>query len=63
MRARAAFLRRGGTRNWLRSTWEAISNWRVDISGPFIFSEVFLARTRQEVLPGHFESDMTERGY
>ena len=30
--------------------------------GGSIFSEVVLARTRQKVLPGHFESDMTERG-
>ena len=31
--------------------------------GGSIFSEVVLARTRQEVLPGHLDSDdMTERG-
>ena len=36
-----------------------------EIGGPLRavdFSEVVLARTRREVLPGHFESDVTERG-
>ena len=36
-----------------------------EIGGPLRavdFSEVVLARTRQEVLPEHFESDVTERG-
>ena len=59
--ARAAFSTLA-SRNlaWWSSLTIEISE--VNISVPSIFSEVVLARTRQEVLPGHFESDMAERG-
>ena len=64
-RARAAFSTLA-SRNlaWWSSQRFALS-FQGEIGGPLRavdFSEVVLARTRQEVLPEHFESDVTERG-
>ena len=64
-RARAAFLRRGGTRSFASQMGGDQRRFQSKRVYPIDCSEVqlvVLARTRQKVLLGHFESDMTERG-